>query len=193
MKTMGTLWLTVAALAVAGAVHSAEDSGNDAGLRVRVFAGGSSVFTFTSNQVQWLHRVGSRPGEAEGKPKEDVSPTFLNDTEWQPEWIGPMSLRHKVPFALPESLAKAAVRMQVVEGRGRCEARKTDTTVLVEVDDSAVDGGPGMSSRSASAAPWDRPCPMPSRRRCLPLRTMRTPSTLVHRRTAGPARARSTS
>ena len=136
-----TPWWLVAALALIVSASAGAQSDDDASLRVRAFVSGSSVLTLTSDQVQWLHRIGRRPGESDGEAGEDVLPTVMNGAEWLPGWIGSMSLRYKASFALPDHLADADVRLALVEARGELVARKTDTTVLVEVDDTAHDGG----------------------------------------------------
>ncbi|MHC5034529.1 MAG: hypothetical protein ACYTFZ_05800, partial [Planctomycetota bacterium] len=105
-------------------------------LRVRALVGGSSVFVFSADQVQWVNRGGSRPGrDADGTQHA----TVVNGQEWTPTWIGFLSTRFSVPFSLPAQVAETEV-WAVLKGRGRMEARKTDAAIAVRLDDTATAG-----------------------------------------------------
>jgi hypothetical protein len=131
-------------------VTSAVEKPQEGVLRVRALVGGSSVFVFSADQIQWINRSGSRPGrDADGTQHAIV----VNGEEWTPSWIGFLSTRHSVPFGLPDPAAETEV-WAVLKGRGRMETRKTDAAIAVRLDDTAA-AGAGRYDFELHVGRWD--------------------------------------
>jgi hypothetical protein len=128
---------------VSGGSTAVEETGGSgaSSLRVRAYVGGRSTLVFTADQLQWVHRLGERPGMTEKDTEDDQHPTFVDGQEWGPIWISHLSDRYTVSLRLPASLADLDVSVTALKWRGNMEARRTPQALLVSIDDTAHEGG----------------------------------------------------
>ena len=109
-------------------------------LRVRAFIDGTDVLKVRGSELWYEHKGDALPGKWAGNNK----PTYVNKSEWMPEWEGSVSR----PFenVQPQFLPKPGATVSIAHKYGRGKAtiverpsEKNNQTLSIQLSDP--DGG----------------------------------------------------
>lgn len=111
-------------------------------VQIKAFIDGSDTIKIRGGELWYEHHKYDLPGKWQGRFDE---PTFINDTEWKPEWNGLMSNRFQgLSPALPKKTIDE-IALTKIQGRGNVDItakpdKENDYTLSVYLDDNQYNG-----------------------------------------------------
>lgn len=111
-------------------------------VKIKAFIDGSDTVKIRGNELWYEHHKWDLPGKWQGRFDE---PTFVNDTEWKPEWDGLMSNRFgDLKPALPMKTIDE-ITLTKIQGRSNVNitskpTKENDYTLSIYIDDNQYNG-----------------------------------------------------
>jgi hypothetical protein len=111
-------------------------------VQIKAFIDGSDTIKIKGNELWYEHHKYDLPGKWQDRFDE---PTFVNGTEWKPEWDGLMSDRFRdLNPALPKKTIDE-ISLTKLQGRGDVNitakpTKENDYTLSIYIDDNQYDG-----------------------------------------------------